>query len=412
MEQAVRKNLIVTASSIVIIGALLTLGMWFFFPDAPNRVGLAILSGMMCLCIIEQTKNKLERIAEHPIYSWILISAYTITAIMLCFPNTVVIKYALYFILVIPVASFLGSSFALTLILGILLIQTMLRGFSPELILQAFCALILCMQVSREQTKDDLKRSLAIIIVLQITLLLLFGTVRHTEGFFLDSCIMFGLFDLIAVLTLFAKNNDRFLWDVFDYNLFGENQENKADQKLTLDSDKDIAVYSLADLSKEDATYKKLLEQDIPKIAARELNTANLARKVAGIAGADTEFVYCACLYRSLLKLKPEDSTSVDFAATLKLPDRLKSFILKSENKGWKPANFEEIIVYTASELISTYNYFKKQNSEVTAEQIIESVCTLVLKKGFVRDCLLSMSLFHKMKQGFVDNLAEYLGGV
>ena len=90
------------------------------------------------------------------------------------------------------------------------------------------------------------------------------------------------------------------------------------------------------------------------------------------------------------------------------IPERLKTDIIRENTQDFRPSDFEEIIAYAAHETVSAYLYLKKQRTEVDVREIVESVCTLLLRKGIVRDCLLSMSLFHRMKQGLCDYFAEF----
>jgi len=416
MEEAVQKNIKITAISLLVAGLLFTLGMWLLYPDLPGRGGMTLLCGLFCLCILILAGRKADHIAENPIYSWILLSVYVIISIMLCFPNHFVIKYGLCFVMVIPLAAFLGKTLAGAFILGILLLQTILLGINTELFLQAFCVALPCLQTSFEKEKKEALKSILISLIIDSILVLLYGSVKPEDGFYLRALIMLAIVFTVALMVLLVKLRGKYLWEAFDYSFFEEPESpvkvERAEEinRIDLDADTDIICYSYEELCREDNTYRLALKQSLPNTYARELKAAELAKRVAGLVGADSEFVYCAVLYRKLLKFKPEESSAEAFVEKLKLTDKLKAYILKSAVSGWRPSNFEEIIAYTSCELISAYYYFKKQKAEVSAAQIAESVCTLLLKKGIVRDCLLSMSLFHKMKQSFMDNLAEFVG--
>ena len=112
MEKAARKNIFVTAVLIAMVGAGITVLLYRFYKPEKLLFSPVSISVMLLLSLIFLLYRKAERIAEHPFFSWILVSAYIITGILLCFPNNYVYEYNLFYIVIVVVAGFTGLSFA------------------------------------------------------------------------------------------------------------------------------------------------------------------------------------------------------------------------------------------------------------------------------------------------------------
>ncbi|MBO7401491.1 MAG: hypothetical protein J6U10_00715 [Lachnospiraceae bacterium] len=405
MEKAARKNIFVTAVLLTVIGACITFLLYRFY-ESEKLLGPWTVSLMLLLSVVFLLYRKSERITEHPFFSWILVSAYLITGILLCFPNVYVSEYRLHYLVLVVVAGFIGLSFSLMMLLGTFLILLMTAGLTLDAVLIALLTLITMLNVASEREKNDLFRQTIGVFAVEAVMVLLTGKFLNSTDTLLKGFMIILLYFILSMIVFLIRSNNVLVWSAFNYSMFDEEEK---PAELVPEEEKEILrEYTIAELCSLETAYYKKLKARFPKTCDRDTKTGAYARKVAGYAGADIELVQCACTYRNLTKLCTENTDKESFIKGLMIPERLKTVIIRENTQDFRPSDFEEIIAYAAHETVSAYLYLKKQRTEVDVREIVESVCTLLLRKGIVRDCLLSMSLFHRMKQGLCDYFAEF----
>lgn len=406
MENASRKNLIETLAFITLIGGAMTFGLWFFEKDKQEIAAVMILSVLICVSLLFLVLRKYEKLSEHPVFSLILLTAYLIMGIMLCFPNSTMSAFGLFFIVVIPVAGFSGLSFSMFMLLGCFGIVSVLDGqINIENIMYALFALISCFQIYDGKKGRIFIKRFAVSTVIQAIITLLFYGICSDRSLVIHSVIVILLYlAVLTVIALIMSYNVAF-WAVFDYGFEEETPIDNPEAVAALEKvEKEL---SLDVLCKEDNYYSEQLRIHLPKCFEKAKPFAELCSKAAGVAGADTKLVYSMAFYKDLVKLKAENESTQDYINKLLLPEKLKKALINENIPNWHPSDFEEIIVFVGFNIVSTLNYVKKNKLDVSAEKIVDNTCTLLLKKGYARDCMISMASFHRMKQGFSENVGK-----
>lgn len=404
MGKRTNNSLIGNIIAIIIIGCFMTVGLWFFERRHDQIEAVLLVSVLMLLSLLFLVIKKDEKLSEHPVFSLTLVVAYLFIGIILCFPNPTTESLGLYYLLMIPVAGLSGLSFSLVLLLGSFGIVSILDGLIDIVnIMYAFFALISCFQIFDNVTGKPLIKRFAVSTTVQAIIAVLVYGVSSDKNMLMKSIIVILLY--LAALTVVGliKSNNVILWVAFDYGTEDETPVNISEVKKPLPVLK--SELSLDDLCKENNYYAVLLRERLPKHYGRSAKFANLCADVAAAAGADAKLVFSIAFYKELIKLKEESESTETYVNRLLIPDQLKKAIIRENSSNWHPADFEEIIVYAANGIISTMNYAKKNELDVSKEKIIDNTCTLLLKKGYARDCMISMSSFHRMKQGFLDNI-------
>ncbi len=404
MEKSAGNNLIKNILTIIFIGCAMTAGLWFFEKEHEQLTAILIVSGLIFLSLLFLAIKKDEKLSEHPVFSLTLLAAYLIMGIMLCFPNPAMSSLGLYFLLTIPVAGFSGLSFAMILLLGSFGIVSILEGSIVLInLMYAFFALISCFQIFDNVTGKALVKRFAVSTTVQAIITVLVYGINSDKNLLLQSVIVILLY--LAALTVVAliKSNNVILWVAFDYGAEEEEPVKIGDVNKPLPELK--AVLSLDELCEETNYYAVLLHERLPKNFGKSVRFANLCADVAAASGADAKLVFAIAFYKDLVKFKNETESTESYVNSLHIPDELKKALLRENSADWYPADFEEIIVYAANGINSTINYAKRNQLNVTNDKIIENTCTLLLKRGYARDCMISMSSFHRMKQGFLDKI-------
>lgn len=410
MKKTVNKSLIVNIISIIFIGLAMTTGLVLFEKEQEQIAAIIIISVLMLLSLLFLAIKNEEKLSEHPLYSITLLVVYFIVGVMLCFPNSTLESIGFYYLLIIPVACFSGLPFAIVMLLGSFGIVSILEGtISLINLMYVFFAFISCFQIFDTITGKPLIKRFAVSTTVQaIIAVLVYGVISDKEVLAL-SILVIVLYLAIMTVAALIKSNNVILWIAFDYNAEDEIPVKIDDIKKPLPKTK--TELTIDDLCQETNYYAVLLRERLPKSFGRSARFANLCADVASAAGADAKFVFAVAFYKELIKLKEETESVEAYVNKLLIPEKLKKALLRENSANWHPADFEEIVVYAANGITSTINYAKKNQLNVTNDKIIDNTCTLLLKKGYARDCMISMSSFHRMKQGFLENINSYVKG-
>ncbi len=392
---------------LLVIGAVMTFEIFRFFKPENLLASPVTVSALFAVGMIVVLLRNPERIAEHPLFSWILVSAYIICGIMLCFPNDIVDAHYLYYATAIVVAGLSGIPFSLVMILGCFGIVATGYGVDLPLVLFTLLSLLTALNFTAKAERADFMRQTAALFAIEAVLVLLLRSFTGDESLLLKGLIVLGLFLVITVAVYLISSKDVILWSAFDYSIFDEEESPKTE--AVSEEDENVTEYTITQLCEESAYYFRRMKARLPKTADRDLKTALLARKVAGYAGADLELVQAALMYRNIFKLAESDDKEA-YLNSLKIPDRLKTMIRRENSADFRPSGFEEIIVYATFETVAAYHYFVSKNKAFAVDTIVDSICKLLLTKGIVRDSMLSMSMFHRMKQGLIDYFNEFFG--
>jgi hypothetical protein len=409
MGSAARKNIIVTAVLLLITGMLATEEMYRFYKPSNLLFSASTVSLIMVFALLFLLFRKAGRIAEHPVFSWVLVSCYLITAVVLLFPNTYIDRYYLYFLGAVIVSGFNGADFGITLLMGTFGIVLIQNGASFGLLVTGFLSFVSVINAASNKKMSDFLKTSAGTAVIEGVLVLLTGMYLKDRSFYITGGALILLYTLISVFICYLRSQDTLIWDAFNYSIFEEEEVPAAvtAEAVTVNGSRVFTIQELCDT--ENVLFASL-QSKLPRTADRDMKTSFLAREVAGNTGADLELVQCACLYRNIGRLFNDKNVGKDGETfeDLNIPANLKALILKESSDQFRPANFEEIIVYTVCETVNAFYYFRKQKADFTVEQLVESICKLLLQKGVVRDCMLPMSLFHRMKQAITEHFRDY----
>ncbi len=398
----------------VILSAICAVSIFLLYYFEQNIGGrllyLAIASGVFCVLLIYILILNAEVLIQQPFSGYIVAGMYLLVSLLICFPNQIVDKVGALYIIAIPVSVFFGFRYGLVTVFNLLVIVILGYGWDGSIEIQHVSyALIVCaVAAGRKNKKLDIVAAL-FAAALQFVLLFVGQNRAHMVYETVIICINAAMIPVVhraaGLREQFNENAEELLQEglvegvaeeVTDASMAKNNVE---DKQVTEDLSK--YPYSLSYLSSDTCEVVQYLRTNAPKSFTRAKEVADFARTMALKFGANSELVYCAAIYHDIERLYRQVP-----GASVILPDVLYRMIQKQNNKE-APGTIEELIVLLSNHVITIYHYMEKNGTNVAVEKVIDSIFNLQLKKGNIMAMGISMSLYHKIKQGFTN---EFIG--
>lgn len=398
----------------VILSAICAVSIFLLYYFEQNIGGrllyLAIASGVFCVLLIHILILNVEILIQQPFSGYMIAGMYLLVSLLICFPNRIVDSVGALYIIAIPVSVYFGFRYGLVTVLNLLVIVILGYGWDGSIEIQHISyTLVVCAVAAGKKSKRlDLLAAL-FVAVLQFVLLFSGTNKSHLIYETVIICmnaVMIPIVHRVAGLReQFNENTEELLQE----SMLADDTEDVADAFITDSNSADKhdvpdlskCPYALSYLSSDECEILQYLQTNAPKSFARAKEVADFARTMALKFGANSELVYCAAIYHDIERLYKQVP-----GASVILPDVLYRMIQK-QNKKEAPGTIEELIVLLSNHVITIYHYMLKNGTNIAVEKVIDSIFNLQLKKGNIMTMGISMSLYHKIKQEFIN---EFIG--
>ena len=412
------------------LGAVTIILLYLFEGDIGGTLLYqAIASGVFCVFLIYVCLINSVTLAQQPLSIYIVLGFYLIICLLLCFPNSYMEKFALIYLIAVPVACFFGFRHALIIILSAAILNIYGNVSIGRAEIQHIAyILVAAFAASKIKYKgQDLLAAFAAFISQWVLLLVARNVVTPDIGsFFTDlgivtvNSLTIPVIYRLAVLKetgqVITEENDAAeivieqeaeeMIPAFSIS-FHENSALQ-EEAVTLVQTLQTPVLpgypmDISDLISEDCVILKSMKECAPRAFERALEIAAFARRIAYKFGANSDLVYAAALYHDVERIYKEEP-----GAPVVLPEYLYT-IVKRQNEKQPPISIEELIVLLSNHVLAIYHYMEKNNSTISISKVIENIFNLQLKKGNIMSAGISMSVYHKMKQEFTNEFILYL---
>jgi len=412
------KTVYITVGVLSVIYAASLLVLYLFEGNIGGRLLYpAITSGVFCVFLIYMILTNSEITQRQAFSSLFITCCYLIVCLLICFPNQIVDRYALMYLVAIPIAVIYGLRYALVAISAVFVLMIISGGYNLSIELQHVMYFIIVCILANGKKKKGLDFVAAIIsFLLQGILLLVSGKMMLFDvNLLFTEAIIISINSLIILIVyrlsmlqeqsaICNEATDEMLYDATTKKEFHKEEiPTEASVAPAVEIDYSRYPFELSYLIQNDCEVAKRFRENAPRAFIRALETADFARKMAYSFGANSDLVYAAALYHDIERIY-KDAPS----AQVVLPDYLYKMIRRQIDKQ-APQSLEELIVLLSNHVLTIHHYMEKNNSKISVSKVIENIFNLQLKKGHIISAGISMSQYHRMRNEFTQEFIRYL---
>lgn len=160
----------------------------------------------------------------------------------------------------------------------------------------------------------------------------------------------------------------------------------------------------------ENSWMAEIIKEKSISLYYHSVEIAELAKKGADKADIDKDICYAAGICYELGRLEESDDSvkmGIKLCAKYDLPKSIKSIIIEHGAKYRKPTTKESAVVLLAESVVTSIEYLRTREKEVSEEKIIENVFNIRMNKGVLSNSKMTLDEYIKVKKGFI----EYFGG-
>jgi len=386
----------------------------------------AITSGVFCVYLIYAILICSKGFAQRPFRAYLVAGFYLIVCLLLSFPNRYLEKYALIYLIVIPIACFFGFRHAIVVVLSTATLSIYSAGgIERGEVLHIIYVVIAALTASgKKYIKKDIL-SAVVAFILQATILLLSkSTLAMDLPSFLTEIgiiavnsitipVVYRLDQLkesgqLAEETMPEETKIVQMDGTVDNSeiVVSESAESQKNVSVVPQGKKDIRLdypLNLSYLVSEECEILKSMIDFAPRAVERAREIASFARQIAYKFGANSDLVYAAAIYHDVERIYKGEP-----GAEVVLPEYLYT-IIKRQNEKQPPTSMEELIVLLSNNVLAIYHYMEKKHPQVSVAKVIDNLFAHQLKNGIIMSAGISMSVYHKLKQEFMSEFIVYL---
>lgn len=410
MELQSKKTLVISSGFLLGIDALFIVAFILFEGGSTRIISSLITSVLLCVTLVFFLFYYGYSFRSQPGLSWLLIGIYLLANIMLCFPNPVVTDLSLYYIILLPIAGFLNLRFSLIMLFGFFATYALLEGrlTMTEILHVSYC-LISCVLINGTRERKQPVQRILLGLILQLILLFLCINVKnivispYTEGFILL------IITCVSILTVWMGIREQSL-TTQEESIMDESLPDIPNVELQLTK---VPVYEpskpygILYLVRKDSELLVQMKKKSGKSMERSQEIADFARHMAFRVGADCDLTYAIALYhdygRIMQKENDVGASQINFLVETGFPETLAHSINQQNDGNELPTSLEALIVMISNNIVTMYHFIRKSEKNVSIRKLIENTFQMHLKKGTIRTSGISMSMYHKLRQEFIN---------